>query len=100
MSYALAFSNHAENDIIEAILWYNKEKRALGFEFYDKLTEKISVIADTPFYYATRFKSIRAAGISKFPFLIYFKVYELEKRILVIGVFHTSRNQKEVLKRK
>lgn len=41
MTYSLAFFPQAEADILESIRWYNTEKAALGFDFYDQLQQTL-----------------------------------------------------------
>jgi hypothetical protein len=100
MSYSLILSVHAETEILEAIRWYNGARENLGFDFYEKLSAKFSIIVKAPLHYSIRFNNLRAATVSNFPFLIYYKVIEKESSIIIVGVLHTSRNQKQILKRK
>lgn len=74
MNHSLLFSEGAQQDIIESIQWYNDQKENLGFEFYDHLTQKLSLLSSDPLHYSTRYKSIRAANLDKYPFLVYFTI--------------------------
>jgi hypothetical protein len=69
MSYSLILSRHAETEILEAIRWYNNVKENLGFDFYEKLSAKLSTITETPLLFSIRFNKLRAVSISTFPFL-------------------------------
>jgi plasmid stabilization system protein ParE len=99
MKYSLVFSSLAQQDVIEAIRWYNNQKQNLGFQFYDRLSEKLSAIRKNPLYYSIRFKKVRASKVAKHPFLIYFKIDEKNSVIAILAVLHTSRNPKEITKR-
>lgn len=100
MKYSLIFSDKAQHDIIESIKWYNEQKENLGFEFYDSLTEKLSLISNNPHHYSIRFKNIRASKIFNYPYLIYFKINDKNTSLLIFGVLHTSRDPRTITKRK
>jgi plasmid stabilization system protein ParE len=100
MNHSLIFSEGAQQDIIESILWYNEQKENLGFEFYDHLTQKLSLLSSTLLHYSTRYKNVRAANLDKYPFLIYFTIDDRNSLILILGILHTSRDSKIISKRK
>lgn len=100
MTYSLAFFPQAEADILESIRWYNTEKAALEFDFYDQLQQTLGRISENPLHYSIRLKRVRASKVYQFPFLVYFKIYEDQKAITILAVLHTSRNPKEINKRK
>lgn len=100
MKYLLVFSSKAQQDVIESVRWYNSQKQNLGFQFYDLLNEKLSSIRKNPLGYSIRFKKIRTSKVAKYPFLIYFKIEEKKSIIAILAVLHTSRNPKEITKRK
>ncbi len=100
MSYSLAFFPQAEMDILESIRWYNIEKASLGFDFYNQLQQTLGRISENPLHYSIRLKRIRASKVYQYPFLVYYKIHEAQKAITILAVLHTSRNPKEVNKRK
>ncbi len=100
MRYSLVFSPKAEENIKESILFYNSKRENLGTEFYNNLKEKLLLIQQNPLHYSVRLVGIRVSKIPRYPFLVYFKVYEKQEIITVVAVLHTSRNPKEIRKRK
>ncbi|GAB1446305.1 MAG: type II toxin-antitoxin system RelE/ParE family toxin [Cyclobacteriaceae bacterium] len=100
MKYSLVFSSEAEKEIIESIHWYNNQKKNLGFDFFDQLNLKLDLIIKNPLNYSTRFTNIRATKITKYPYLIYFKINDHQSSIAILAVLHTSRDPKEISKRK
>jgi toxin ParE1/3/4 len=100
MKYSLIFSDEAQHDIIESIRWYNEQKENLGFELYDRLTNKLSLLSDNPLHYSIRFENIRASKVSHYPYLIYFKINDKNSSLIILGVLHTSRDPKTISKRK
>lgn len=100
MNYSLVFSLQAQQDVIESVRWYNNQKQNLGFQFYDRLNEKLISISKNPLYYSIRFKKVRASKVANHPFLIYFKIDEKNLNLIILTVLHTSRNPIELTKRK
>lgn len=100
MKYSIVFTSKAQQDVIESVNWYNTQQQNFGFQFYDRLDEKLSLIGKNPLGYSIRFKKIRASKVAKHPFLIYFKIEEKKSIIVILAVLHTSRNPKEITKRK
>lgn len=100
MKYSLVFSSQAQQDVVESVRWYNFEKKNLGFQFYERLNEKLVAIRRNPLYYSIRFKKVRASKVAKHPYLIYFKLDDKKLNIVILAVLHTSRNPTEITKRK
>ncbi len=82
----------ASNDIRDNAKRYNTKQKGLGKRFTQTVREEIKFVCKNPHIYAVRYKDIRAIPIRKFPYLILYYVNENDKEIVVISVFHTSRN--------
>jgi plasmid stabilization system protein ParE len=59
MKYTVFFEPLAQQDLQEAIYWYNEQKRGLGKRFYASFQNAIKSLAEHPQMYATRYKSVR-----------------------------------------
>ena len=90
MIYDLWISEGAENDIREIFLWYEMQKENLGFEFEMQIDSTIALISQNPFLIQIRYNQIRVAFLNRFPYGIHFILNG--NQILIIAVFHTSRN--------
>jgi plasmid stabilization system protein ParE len=90
MSYRLIIKPQAEEDIKQAVFWYQMEKEGLGSDFLAALSDQLQLIEQHPYQYALRYKDLRAALLSKFPYLIYYRI--IEQTIRVLAVLHTKRN--------
>jgi plasmid stabilization system protein ParE len=66
------------------------EKEGLGTDFLAAISDQLRLIEQHPYQYALRYKDLRAALLSKFPYLIYYRV--IEQTIRVLAVLHTKRN--------
>lgn len=96
--YRVVLSNEAVNDLNEAYVWYDLQRPYLGYEFELSIEAIIQQLSRNPLEIQKKYKSIRVAYTSRFPFGVhYFIDNELVK---VIGIFHTNRSPKSWAKRK
>jgi len=80
----------AEQDIEDAAIWYDSQKKGLGSNFLDNILEAISLIAENPKLFPVLLDNTHRVIIKRFPFAVY---YLLEKnRIIIIAVLHGSRH--------
>lgn len=91
MSLIIEFRPAARFDFDEAADWYSTEGPELRDRFIDAIDQTIAAIVRSPASYpivsGTR---IRRAVVREFPYLIFFWFDSFQ--IVVISVFHTSRN--------
>ena len=92
MSYQLIIREEAEQDFQEAYNWYEAQRGGLGDEFTLSLDACMSSIIRNPNIYQSKYKGVRIGLTRRFPFGIYYFV--INKRIIVIGILHISRNPK------
>ena len=91
--YTVKLIPKAEKELIEACAWYEEQRPGLGTVFFNKIGGRLKSIENNPFHYNIRFSGrFRFAPVTVFPYMVVYKVDELEKTIYVISVFHTSRN--------
>ncbi len=94
MPYSIKLRDKASQEIIEAFLWYEEQQEGLGEKFKAKIQDKFSKICQNPFHYKNSYKKYREALTDTFPFLIVYCIDEKESEIIVVALFHTSRNPK------
>ena len=91
MNLIIEFRPAARFDFDEAADWYSAEDPALRDRFVDAVDQTIAAIVRSPASYpivsGTR---IRRAVVRDFPYLIFFWFDSYQ--VVVISVFHTSRN--------
>jgi plasmid stabilization system protein ParE len=92
ITYALCVSEAAELDIKDAFLWYEEQGDDLGLAFEKQITKTIQTIQKSPLNIQIRYKQTRFAFLKKFPYGVHFII--IENQIIIIAVFHTSRNPK------
>lgn len=94
MSYQLVFDIKASKEFSNSFDWYEDQQEGLGNRFEKAVYEKLNDIQQYPERYPQKRKPYREIKVKKFPFLIVYKFYKLKNTILIISIFHTSRNPK------
>lgn len=91
MRYRYNLSREAEDDVLEAYLWYEQQKPGLGEELLESLDKAHNSILQSPLTYPIRYKKkVRAYLVERFPYLV---LYVVEKHnVNVISIFNTSRD--------
>jgi len=80
----------AAADIDEAFLWYQTQRPGLGHEFLAAADTLIDAIAEHPLRYPVVRRNIRRALLRRFPYAIYFRIYD--DVIVVVACMHGRRN--------
>lgn len=90
MGFKAIISLAAQNDITDAIEWYELQKINLGKRFYVEFTNTLNYIIKNPLLFPLKLHGYREATVSVFPFIV---VYEILDDIIIINaVFNTSKN--------
>ena len=99
MEYTVKLLPLARKDLQEAKEWYyNKGGASLAEDFKAAINKEIDYVGQFPEHYQKRYKNVRQALVTRFPYSI---LYTLEKQtIIVIGIFHTSRRHDNIHQRK
>lgn len=87
----LNYTGRAKEDIEIAILWYEKQRIGLGFEFFDYVKKSEVLISNNPEMYAVSYSIYRGCAIKRFPFSIYYTI-ENNKEIVVHSVFDNRQD--------
>lgn len=90
MSLPLAFRPVAQAEFDEAAAWYEEQQRGLGSDFVAEVQQVLDIIADHPERYPMVVSDVREALVSRFPYCVYYRAKT--DRVVVIAVFHTSRD--------
>jgi plasmid stabilization system protein ParE len=87
---SLIVEPEAEADLLDAYLWYEKQRVGLGEEFFAYAEAAFDRITATPEQFAKTYKDVRQALVKRFPYVVCFLVEKDE--IVVIAVFHGHRD--------
>jgi plasmid stabilization system protein ParE len=98
MAYTLHIAEAAEGDIREALLWYEEQMEGLGYNFEKHISKALDSLREKPLKNQIRYGSVRMFFLKKFPYGIHF--YVSDNNILIVAVFHTSRDPEKWDERK
>jgi len=80
----------AEQDLDDAVRWYEEQRPGLGQEFLDEALATFSAVAERPLARAGVYGSLRRALLHRFPFSVFYLIDD--DGAVVIGVIHGSRH--------
>ena len=98
MSYKIVLLQRAKIEIKDAYDWYENKANGLGDKFLIVLEKYKSLIVANPKLFKCTYKSFREVPLQTFPFLLVYHIDEIKKEIIIVSVFHSSRNPKEKYK--
>ena len=84
-----------KNEVAEICVWYEKQRRGLGQEFFAEYESSIDRIQAAPLQFAKleqrpKGSEVRRYLLDRFPYLIVYQVLETE--IVVLAVMHAHRS--------
>jgi toxin ParE1/3/4 len=89
---ALTYRLHslAKKELINAIDWYENERKGRGAKFLIAYLETIKTLIANPLAFPKDFNEVRKAYVPKFPYTVYYEVFGNEA--FIYAVFHHKRN--------
>jgi plasmid stabilization system protein ParE len=97
MIRAAVFRRIARIEYDEAVAWYESERPGLGLEFSASVDALMTLIARQPALFRQVRGPIRRAVLKRFPYAIHF--LDEPARIVVVAVFHASRDPRVLARR-
>ena len=86
----LRYTGRARDDLGLAFLWYERQRRGLGFDFLDCVEVALQSVIENPEIYQIRYSNFRCCVIRRFPFSIFYTI-EFDE-IVVHSVFDNRQN--------
>jgi plasmid stabilization system protein ParE len=90
MSKPVVLRQAAREEFDEAADWYEARQPGLGAQFVAAVQVVFDRISAHPQLHAVVRRDIRKAVVSGFPYSVYYR--EQQTRVVVIAVFHSSRD--------
>jgi len=87
----IVLSEQAQEELADAVEYYNAQKENLGYEFKILVDESINLIERSPLLYPVIDDEIRRKVLSRFSYSIFFFIDEIENIILIISITHQHR---------
>jgi plasmid stabilization system protein ParE len=103
MNSSLRFTHAAEIDYYDSLRWYEERQLGLGARFEEAIDRAMLQIRKSPEAFSgprvfIEGLTLRRFVVQRFPFLIFYVAKDFE--VIVVAVFHTSRNPEEIKERK
>ncbi|MDH5356741.1 MAG: type II toxin-antitoxin system RelE/ParE family toxin [Gammaproteobacteria bacterium] len=86
----LQYTERARIDLEKAFVWYERQRRGLGFEFLDCVENAVKIISETPELYRVHYSVFRGCLIRRFPFSVFYTVEDSE--VIIHSVFDTRQD--------
>jgi plasmid stabilization system protein ParE len=90
VSLPFVFRPEAQDDLLLARDWYQRQALGLGDAFSAAFEQLLARVEAMPELYAVTFRGVRPAKLRRFPYVMYYRL--LADRIEVLGVLHGSRD--------
>ena len=90
--YKLIFKKRALEEIKDSFLYYEYKQKGLGDKFEKTLNAYLDILEINPLQFRTSYKNFKEVIIQEFPFIIIFYVLKTKKEVIIMSVFHTSKN--------
>jgi plasmid stabilization system protein ParE len=89
---ALTYKLHslAKNELIEAIDWYEQERKGRGAKFFIAYLNTVKILIANPLSFPIDFDAVRKIHFIKFPYTIYYEIHGNE--VFIYSIFHQRRN--------
>jgi len=99
MSFVVKKLPLAEQDALEAAIWYEERQPGLGDEFLSEVDRAVRALSESALLHRIRFADVRRAPIHRFKFYgVYYIVREEE--IWILAIFHGRRHPRWLQRRR
>lgn len=90
-NFTIYYSEEAHLDLLNAVKWYNNINSALGKRLKKEIRNVEKRIILNPAFASIKYRNIRTVACNIFPYSIHYEVDVEQNRILIISIFHFSR---------
>ena len=97
MLYTLEFTEDFDEDLSQILWWYSLQREGLEKEFLLSFQHTILTIQQNPFICQIEYREVRRSVLRKFPYKIYYKIYD--NKVRLYGIFHAKRSPGTIRKR-
>jgi len=99
MKFVVKKLRPAEDDALEAALWYDEREPGLGNDFLDEVDAAVRRLEQDALMHRVRFSDVRRAPVHRFKFYgIYYLIHGHE--VWVIAIEHGRRHPRHLLQRR
>ncbi len=91
--YRLVIQPEADEELAEAVHWYESQQRGLGREFLRPFRAATDGLRRSPFLHQTVEAEVRRVLLRRFPYGIFYEVHGSD--VAVLACFHSARDPQE-----
>jgi len=91
MSFVVKKLPLAEQDALEAAIWYEERQPGLGEEFLSELDRAVRALSESALLHRIRFANVRRAPVRRFKFYGVYHVVQ-EEEVWIVAIFHGRRH--------
>lgn len=93
MSLPLVFRPDARAEFDAAADWYEQRQAGRGADFTEAVQDVLDRVAAQPRMHAPFYQDVRRSRVPGYPYVVLYRVVQGD--LLVVSVFHTSRDPAE-----
>jgi toxin ParE1/3/4 len=99
MSFVVKKLPLAEQDTLEAAIWYEERDPGLGNEFLNEVDLAVRALGESALLHRVRFADVRRAPVHRFKFYGVYYVIQQEE-VWVLAIFHGRRHPRRLEERR
>ena len=99
MSFVVKKLPLAEQDALEAAIWYEGREPGLGDEFLTEVGRAVRALSESALFYRIRFADVRRAPIHRFKFYGVYYVVQGDD-VWILAIFHGRRHPRRLQERR
>jgi len=91
MEFNIRVSPRAQNEIDNAIEYYQNQSNQAPQKFLESLTASYSQLKTNP-WFAKRYKNVRSLKLNRFPYSLFYIIMENNNTVEILACFHNKRH--------
>lgn len=91
--YRLVIQPEANEEVAEAVHWYESRERGLGREFLLTFRAATAGLRRNPFLYQPVVEEVRRVLLRRFPYGVFYEVHASD--VVVLACFHGARDPQD-----
>jgi len=99
MSWEVIVEPEAEQEFKEAVAWYDEKKAGVGQKLSQDIRKIIRRATQNPQRFRLVSRLTRKAQVPRWSYSVYFTLQEETRKLIVVAIFHASRDPGELQRR-
>ncbi len=95
--WRLSYRPEVEDDVIDAVQWYEDKRSGLGDEFIGEYLAAVRRVQDNPLFFAIAANGLRPCRLKRFSYIIHFDVAADD--ILIVALMGAGRDDSSYMPR-